>query len=173
MVSAQGKFVKYQKGIITEVLNLSSEVVYRLSLRQPSDNRFKVIMENNTYLELIDNDYERFIGKEVTVEVDYSTIKEFVHSDKTERFALANDIKIGWNTKHFMVLDTRLLGERTIQIFCQGLQAIVYEKKSDQDPIFDLIQNLGHRERVNLTINHEMEFNGMNYLSHIERYTPE
>ena len=159
--------ISYQRGILTEALDYPCEGVMRLTIRQPEGNRFCLMMNRDSYNELVRNDFERFLFKEVTVEVDYTDIKEYTFGAKKEMYAMVTKLELGWNTKNLAFMGIRRLGPEYLMVFCQRIQPVVYIRKGQFDPVYDFLMCLKYLERVDVTLDYTTDFNGMRCIKEI------
>jgi hypothetical protein len=159
----------FQRGILTEALDYPAENGIRLTIRQPEGNRFSVMMDQGKYNEMVLNDYEHFLFKEVTAAVDYNDIKEYHYSDRTEFYATAINLSLGWNTKNLAFKSAHQLSTKYLMIFCQRLQPVVYIRKGQVDPVYDFIMCLKYMTRIDITLDYSNELNGMRCVKEITK----
>ena len=167
MNNSQKFIIHDQRGILTEALDYPAENVTRLTIRQPEGNRFCVMMDREKYNEMVRNDYECFLFKEVTVTTDYNDIKAYEFGVKTELYATAISLSLGWSTRNLAFLGVRQLSDKYLMVVCQRLQPVVYIRKGDNDPVYDFIMGLKHMDRVEIILDYSVELNGMRSIKKI------
>jgi hypothetical protein len=167
MDNSQKHLIHDQRGILTEALDYPSEKVTRLTIRQPEGNRFCVMMDREKYNEMVRSDYEHFLFKEVTVTTDYNDIKEYEYGAKTELYATAISLSLGWSTRNLAFMNVRQLSDKYLMVICQRLQPAVYIRKGGNDPVYDFIMGLKHMDRVEIILDYSVELNGMRCIKEI------